>query len=263
MAGLSIPLNEVVHFDAVTHNPSTGAVTDADSSPTWSVFEENTDTAILSGSMTKRSALTGDYRASFTASAANGFELGKFYSVVCQATVVGVTGKLVAIAFRVTAEEATAGYAPLDSSYDPAKTAAQASVCTEARLARLDADVSSRLAASAYTAPDNAGVLAIKTKTDQLSFAGADVRATLDGETVALDADQRNALADAVLRRDVSQVEDTAPEHSLCFAVLAMSESNTVDHAGSLTVYKTDGVTEFARKELLTGENVQFVTGIR
>jgi hypothetical protein len=80
---------------------------------------------------------------------------------------------------------------------------------------------------------------------------------------VALDADQRNALADAVLRRDVSQVEDTAPEHSLCFAVLAMSESNTVDHAGSLTVYKTDGVTEFARKELLTGENVQFVTGIR
>ena len=42
-----------------------------------------------------------------------------------------------------------------------------------------------------------------------------------------------------------------------------MSESNTVDHLGWLTVYKTDGASEFVRKELLTAPGAQSVTGIR
>jgi len=190
MAGLSIPLGEEVHFDAVTHNPSSGAAADATSGPNWSAFEEASDTPILTGTMTKRSGLTGHYRGSFLADAGSGFEVGKFYNVVCDATVGGVIGKQVALTFRVTAAEAATGYAPLD-------------------------------------------------------------------------AGERNALADAILGRDVSHVEDTAAEHSLSFVVLAMSESNTIDHAGSLTVYKTDGTREFVRKELLTGQNVQAVTGIR
>ena len=100
-------------------------------------------------------------------------------------------------------------------------------------------------------------------KLDSLSFAGGNVRATLDGETVLMDAAGRNAIADAILQRDVSNVEDSAPEHSLALVVLAMSESNTMDHAGWLTVYKTDGVSKFVRKELLTADDVQSVTGIR
>jgi len=186
---MDIPLGESVYFDVATRDPETGAATDA-TSAVFAVYEEDNDAAIVSGSLTKRSGQTGNYRGTFDAAAGPGFEVGKFYNVVCEVVVGGVAGKEVALTFRLTAAEATAGYGPLHG-------------------------------------------------------------------------DERNALADAVLQRDVSHVEDAAPEHSLAFVVLAMSEANTVDHAGSLTVYKTDGTREFVRKELLTGQNAQYVTGIR
>ena len=54
-----------------------------------------------------------------------------------------------------------------------------------AKLDNLDATVSSRMAGSAYTPPDNASIAAIKAKTDRLQFsADDDVKATLDGEAV-------------------------------------------------------------------------------
>lgn len=43
-------------------------------------------------------------------------------------------------------------------------------LAADARLDNLDAAVSSRLATAAYTAPDNAGITAIKAKTDGLTF---------------------------------------------------------------------------------------------
>jgi hypothetical protein len=110
-----IPLDEVVVFDVVTHEPSTGAISDADSTPTYSVFEETTDTPILSAqNFTKRTGLTGNYRGSFTASTANGFEVGKWYSVIATATVDGVTAKCVALHFRLAPAEASAGIPKVD-----------------------------------------------------------------------------------------------------------------------------------------------------
>jgi hypothetical protein len=47
-------------------------------------------------------------------------------------------------------------------------TAVRAELATE--LARIDAAITSRLATAGYTAPDNAGVVAIKAKTDSLAF---------------------------------------------------------------------------------------------
>ena len=35
-----VPIDEVVYFDVTTHNPSTGAISDADSTPTFEVFED-------------------------------------------------------------------------------------------------------------------------------------------------------------------------------------------------------------------------------
>ena len=50
-----IPLDEVFHFDVITSSPTTGAATDADSIPTFAVYEESTDTDIgVGGNMTKR-----------------------------------------------------------------------------------------------------------------------------------------------------------------------------------------------------------------
>lgn len=102
---MDIPLDEVVLLEVITSSPSTGAASDADSTPSYEVFEEITDTAILSGSFTKRTSKTGDYRAQITLSAANGFEAGKWYSAVASATVSSVAAKCVAKHFRVIASD--------------------------------------------------------------------------------------------------------------------------------------------------------------
>lgn len=120
-----IPLDEVVHFDVTTHHPSTGAVTDADSTPTYSVFEEATDTPILADqTFTKRTSLTGNYRGSFTASTANGFEVGKWYNVVASATVNAIAAKHVAMRFRVSPAESAAGVPKADVSHVNGNSAA-------------------------------------------------------------------------------------------------------------------------------------------
>jgi hypothetical protein len=113
-----IPIDEVVHFDEITRNPSTGAAADVDSgTPTFSVFEEATDTPILSAqSMTKRTSLTGNYRGSFTVSAANGFESGKWYNVITSATVSSVADKAVSMRFRAVPAETTVGNPKVDAA---------------------------------------------------------------------------------------------------------------------------------------------------
>lgn len=111
---MDIPLDEVIYVGAIT-NSSSGVATDADSTPTFAVYEESTDTDIgVGGNMTKRTSLTGQYRASFTASAANGFELGKFYEAVMFSTVNGTASKTILKQFRIVAAETTAGYKMAD-----------------------------------------------------------------------------------------------------------------------------------------------------
>jgi hypothetical protein len=111
-----IPLNDVIYFDFITSSPSTGAATDADSTPTFAIYENSTDTDIGSGgNATKRTSLTGNYRLTFTCSAANGFELDKWYNVIASATVSGIAGKAVVQKFRIVAAENTAGYPIADA----------------------------------------------------------------------------------------------------------------------------------------------------
>jgi hypothetical protein len=107
-----------VHFDEITSHPTTGAATDVDSgTPSFSVFEEGTDTPILSAqSMTKRTSLTGNYRGSFTMSAANGFEVGKWYNVITSATVNSVAGKTMSMRLRCVLAETTVGAPKVDGA---------------------------------------------------------------------------------------------------------------------------------------------------
>lgn len=104
---MNIPLDDVFHFDATTRTP--GGLVDADSTPAWSVYEEDTDTAIQSGSMTRRSGLTGRYRGSVTCSAANGFEIGKWYSVQVSATVNTVVDAIEIAKLRCVPAETSVG----------------------------------------------------------------------------------------------------------------------------------------------------------
>jgi len=93
-------LNDIVTLDFIT-NANTGAAVDADSTPTYEIFEDDNDTPILSGNATKRTSKTGNYRITFTASAANGFENGKYYNVIALATVATIAGKARVSTFKV------------------------------------------------------------------------------------------------------------------------------------------------------------------
>jgi len=57
-----------------------------------------------------------------------------------------------------------------------------------------------------------------------------------------LAADAANEIADAILNRDVDNVESGAPVHSLAVAILK-AVSRIRDNAGTLEVYQTDGTT--------------------
>lgn len=82
------------------------------------------------------------------------------------------------------------------------------------------------------------------------------------GVEQSLSPDERNALADAILARSVATAQATADDHSLCYAVLLMSQADRTSNPGFITVYRTDGVTEFCRKAIDTSPNVAAVTGV-
>jgi len=65
---------------------------------------------------------------------------------------------------------------------------------------------------------------------------------------VVISSAEENAIADAILKRDVDQVEATAPVHSLTTVALAVASKTEDNGAGSLIVYRTDGVTAHMTK---------------
>ncbi len=79
---------------------------------------------------------------------------------------------------------------------------------------------------------------------------------------VVLTAAASNAIADAILVRDVDNVEATAPEHSLCTTILAGLESDTTTNPGKLTIFRTDGVTEHFQKTIASSPTAEVITGI-
>lgn len=97
---MNIKLGQTCYFDFIC-NTTAGAVSDADSTPSVDVFEESTDTAIITPPPSKRTAKTGNYRVQVDVTAANGFEIGKSYNVVATATVGGTQSKAVIATFIV------------------------------------------------------------------------------------------------------------------------------------------------------------------
>ena len=75
-----------------------------------------------------------------------------------------------------------------------------------------------------------------------------------------LEADAANEIADAILSRNVSNVEATAPEHSLATIILATLESSI---AGSTwKIKRTNGTTVHASKTVTTDPNATPITAV-
>ena len=98
-------IDDNLTFTCNTHDVSTGGETDADSVPTYRIYEDETETPILTGSMSKLddSNTTGQYSEQIELTDANGFERGKCYSIRVSATVGGVTASKI-ISFQVNAQ---------------------------------------------------------------------------------------------------------------------------------------------------------------
>lgn len=95
-------LGETIIVDFITSS-ATGAAADADSAPTCEVFEDATDTAIVTPTVTKRTGKTGNYRIPIVCTAGNGFEAGKSYNVNVSATIGGVAAKATVKSFILRA----------------------------------------------------------------------------------------------------------------------------------------------------------------
>jgi len=89
-------IDDVLTFYAQTQVFTTGVATDADAVPDYRVYENETGTPLLTGSMAliDSANTAGFYSEAITLSAANGFEKGKCYSIWKTATVSGVVGAI-------------------------------------------------------------------------------------------------------------------------------------------------------------------------
>ena len=84
-----VEIGDNLVFTITTHDPDTGVLTDATGNPAYRVYEDETGTAILTGSMAKLddANTTGFYSESIACTSGNGFENGKSYNIYITATV--------------------------------------------------------------------------------------------------------------------------------------------------------------------------------
>src|SRR3990170_4302429 len=87
-------IDDALTFYANTTRFDTGAATDADSVPSYRVYEDETTSPLLTGSMALLDSANtaGFYSEQIALSAANGFEAGKQYAIYIAATVNLVAG---------------------------------------------------------------------------------------------------------------------------------------------------------------------------
>ena len=105
-----VSLGDNLVFSICTHDPDTGVLTDADAAPAYRVYEDETATAILTGTMATLDTAntTGFYTELIACTTANGYESGKTYTIYIEATVDGDTGGI-CFSFHVKQPAAGAG----------------------------------------------------------------------------------------------------------------------------------------------------------
>ena len=165
MTPVSLSDSVFLHFG--TTSSTTGAATNADSTPTVTIAEDGVS---LGYSPTVSNVTTGLYMVQIDCTAGNGFEAGRRYSVYVAATVGGVVGRDSLGEFEVLAVDLNTGVASVSGL----------------TVANLDVAVSTRLATAGYTAPlDAAGTRAA------IGLASAN----LDTQLAALPTAAENATA--------------------------------------------------------------------
>lgn len=89
-----VQLGRTLTWTVCTHDPDTGALTDADSAPLYRIYENTVGTAIMTGTMAllDDANTTGFYSERISVTTANGFEAYKSYNIYITAAVDGSQG---------------------------------------------------------------------------------------------------------------------------------------------------------------------------
>ncbi len=85
-----VSLGDTLYLHFGTSSATTGAATNADSTPTVTIAEDGVDMAYAP---TVTGVATGLYMVAIVASSGNGFEAGRRYSAYATATVGGIAGR--------------------------------------------------------------------------------------------------------------------------------------------------------------------------
>ena len=87
-------IDDFITFAANVHDPTDGSAADADSAPTYRIYEDETGTPIVTGTMAllDDAGTLGFYSERVQLTAGSGFERGKTYTIYLTAAVGGVTG---------------------------------------------------------------------------------------------------------------------------------------------------------------------------
>jgi len=90
----SVVIGQNLVFSVCTHNPASARLTDADALPTYRLYEDEVAVPILTGTMAilDDAGTTGFYSELIACTTANGFEVGRNYTVYIEATVGTDTG---------------------------------------------------------------------------------------------------------------------------------------------------------------------------
>jgi hypothetical protein len=98
-------IDDLVTFPANTHNPTNGVATNADAVPSYHVYEDETPTPLITGTMSllNNPNTIGFYTEQIQLLSASGFEKGKSYNIYIRAVVAGFTGTM-SHAFQIEAE---------------------------------------------------------------------------------------------------------------------------------------------------------------
>jgi len=172
------------------------------------------------------------------------------------------TALLQAIADKISGDW-TAG----DLSALAIAAAVRADLATE--LARIDASISSRLATSGYTAPDNAGIVAVRTQTDQLTFTDgkvdANATATVDAQAIRDALGMAAADMDAQLDAIAAQIAAVAayqPGDTLITETTKFDAEGNIDTEGTAYGITTPGasLTLFASTDTGYSDPVRHTT---
>ncbi len=228
--------NDVVHTDVTSSLNALTNLTDAHNDWGWKE---------VSSTLSK-----GLYRLDIADAV---FASGAWYAVV-QVTITSGTAAATPKAFQLVA------YNPLDGVRLGLTALPNAAADAAGGLPISDAgglDLDAKIGALTYGTANrvNAQVYGIE---NNAITAASIATGAIDADSLAADAGTE--IADAVLSRNVSNVEATAGEHTLCTVVLGMLENEV--SGTTLTIYRTDGTTPHATKTLTTDPAAEPITGV-